>query len=110
MATSNPVRTYILTGSVAAITATGAWYGAGLKTRQEHSQVGRLFSLLLHKQGADGRRQERKVAMQASPAERIDQMETAKARLLSQRAELQAKIDRLTTEKRPSATSEDTNV
>lgn len=32
-------RNIILTGAVAAITATGAWYGAGLKTRQEISQV-----------------------------------------------------------------------
>lgn len=28
-----------MTGSFAAITATGAWYGAGLKTRQEMAQV-----------------------------------------------------------------------
>lgn len=28
-------RTVILTGSVAAVTATGAWYGAGLKTSQD---------------------------------------------------------------------------
>ena len=38
MASSKP-RVYILTGAVAAITATGAWYGAGLKTRQEFKQV-----------------------------------------------------------------------
>lgn len=35
----NPFRIYILTASVAAITATGAWYGAGLKTRQEFRRV-----------------------------------------------------------------------
>ncbi|KAI6788772.1 hypothetical protein KC325_g8994 [Hortaea werneckii] len=61
MASSNPVRTWILTGSVAAITATGAWYGAGLKTRQEYNQ-------------------ERGVRLQATPAERIEQMEIAKTR------------------------------
>lgn len=39
MATPNRVRIFALTGGVAAITATGAWYGAGLKTRQEFKQV-----------------------------------------------------------------------
>lgn len=38
MASAKP-RVYILTGAVAAITATGAWYGAGLKTRHEFKQV-----------------------------------------------------------------------
>jgi len=33
------IRRWIMTGSVAAITATGAWYGAGLKTQQEYRQV-----------------------------------------------------------------------
>lgn len=33
------VRRFVMTGSVAAITATGAWYGAGLKTQQEFKQV-----------------------------------------------------------------------
>ncbi|KAK5129070.1 hypothetical protein LTR85_000403 [Meristemomyces frigidus] len=74
---SNKFRTYVLTGSVAAITATGAWYGAGVKTRREYTQV-------------------RNTALEATPAERIQQMETAKARLLTQRSELQAKINRLT--------------
>lgn len=37
-------RTIILTASVAAITATGAWYGAGLKTQQEYHQVSRPSS------------------------------------------------------------------
>ncbi|EMC94554.1 hypothetical protein BAUCODRAFT_551842 [Baudoinia panamericana UAMH 10762] len=71
---SSKVRTYILTGCVAAITATGAWYGAGLKTRQEHGQK----------------------IVTASTAERIEQMELAKARLLRHRAELRTKIDKLT--------------
>lgn len=39
MAAPNRVRIFALTGGVAAITATGAWYGAGLKTRQEFKQV-----------------------------------------------------------------------
>ena len=33
------VRRVILTASVAAITATGAWYGAGLKVTQERKKV-----------------------------------------------------------------------
>jgi hypothetical protein len=33
------VRRIVLTGSIAAITATGTWYGAGLKTQQERNQV-----------------------------------------------------------------------
>ncbi|CAK1354634.1 uncharacterized protein RHO25_001583 [Cercospora beticola] len=36
---ANKARIYALTGSVAAITATGAWYGAGLNMRQEYKQV-----------------------------------------------------------------------
>lgn len=36
------------------------------------------------------------MALEATPAERMQHMETAKARLLTQRSELQAKIDRLT--------------
>lgn len=38
----NKARLYALTGAVAAITATGTWYGAGLKTRQEIKQVDSL--------------------------------------------------------------------
>ncbi|KAK5718213.1 hypothetical protein LTR17_015786 [Elasticomyces elasticus] len=75
-ASANPLRTYVITGAVAAITATGAWYGAGLKAQQEYKQ-------------------EVKAVMEAPLADRIEQMEMTKARLLAQRAELQAKIDRL---------------
>ncbi|TKA78000.1 hypothetical protein B0A55_03830 [Friedmanniomyces simplex] len=75
-APANPLRTYVITGAVAAITATGAWYGAGLKARQEYKQ-------------------EVKAVLELSPVDRIEQMELAKARLLRQRAELQTKIDRL---------------
>ncbi|TKA27581.1 hypothetical protein B0A50_04413 [Salinomyces thailandicus] len=87
MAPTNSIRTYVLTASVAAITATGAWYGAGLKTRQEYKQ-------------------ERNVLQQLSHAQRLEQMEASKARLLTQRAELQNKIARLTAK---DGTSSDTN-
>lgn len=36
---SGKIRRIVLTGAVAAITATGTWYGAGLKTQQERNQV-----------------------------------------------------------------------
>ncbi|KXL50394.1 hypothetical protein M433DRAFT_2097 [Acidomyces richmondensis BFW] len=72
----NPFRIYILTASVAAITATGAWYGAGLKTRQEF-------------------RRDRRTILETSPAKRIEEMEAFKALLLQRKAELQAKIDHL---------------
>lgn len=38
-AAANKFRVWIFTGAFAAITATGAWYGAGLKTQQEYKQV-----------------------------------------------------------------------
>ena len=37
------VRRVVLTASIAAITATGAWYGAGLKMKQEVKKVVTLF-------------------------------------------------------------------
>ncbi|KAH9845742.1 hypothetical protein Tdes44962_MAKER01173 [Teratosphaeria destructans] len=77
-------RTIALTLSVAAITATGAWYGAGLKMRQEYKQ-------------------ERYTVLQATPAQRIEQMEIAKGRLLEQKRELQAKIERLEGKSRTAA-------
>jgi hypothetical protein len=39
MTSTNKFRTYALTGAVAGITATGAWYGAGLNIRREVQQV-----------------------------------------------------------------------
>jgi hypothetical protein len=39
------IRRIVLTGSIAAITATGTWYGAGLKTQQERNQVKHDFFL-----------------------------------------------------------------
>ncbi|RFU30663.1 hypothetical protein B7463_g5677, partial [Scytalidium lignicola] len=40
MATSQQtIRRWVMTGSVAAITATGVWYGAGLKMQQEAKQA-----------------------------------------------------------------------
>ncbi|KFY74931.1 hypothetical protein V499_05058 [Pseudogymnoascus sp. VKM F-103] len=33
------IRRVVMTGSVAAITATGAWYGAGLKTQKQATEA-----------------------------------------------------------------------
>ena len=33
------IRRFVLTGAVTAITAVGAWYGAGLKTQQDMKKV-----------------------------------------------------------------------
>ncbi|KAF2212442.1 hypothetical protein CERZMDRAFT_17396, partial [Cercospora zeae-maydis SCOH1-5] len=69
-------RIYALTGSVAAITATGAWYGAGLNMRQEYKQ-------------------EIQKASEATPTEKLAQLETMRAQLQRTKDELQAKIDKL---------------
>ena len=42
---TSSVRRVVLTGAVAAITATGTWYGAGLKTQQERNQVSGIASV-----------------------------------------------------------------
>lgn len=41
------IQRMVWTGAIAAVTATGAWYGAGLKTRQEIEQVRFPFSFVL---------------------------------------------------------------
>jgi len=42
------IRRWVLTGSFAAITATGALYGAGLKSSQEYKEVGTIVMLVGH--------------------------------------------------------------
>ncbi|KAK3057246.1 hypothetical protein LTR09_002285 [Extremus antarcticus] len=79
--TPQALRRYIWTGAITAITATGALYGAGLKTRQEHKH-------------------EKAVALESSPAEKLEQLEAAKVKLLRQKADLQSKLDRLATKAR----------
>lgn len=41
------MRRIIMTVSVAAITATGAWYGAGLKIKQDAQKVGKIVLFVL---------------------------------------------------------------
>ena len=50
MSVPNKTRTVVLTCSVAAITVTGTYYGAGLKTRQENKRVG-LLAMIEHFNG-----------------------------------------------------------
>lgn len=73
MAQQQKIRRFVMTGAVFAITATGVWYGAGLKTQQEFKK-------------------EKKILLEASPEERIAQLESAKARLMSKKLEMERKI------------------
>jgi len=56
---SNPstakIRRIVLTGSIAAITATGAWYGAGLKVQQERNEVGKNLVFSSPRFGTDSK-------------------------------------------------------
>ncbi|KAF5853851.1 hypothetical protein GGP41_006623 [Bipolaris sorokiniana] len=69
MATLQTVRRWIMTGAVAAITITGTIYGAGLKGQQEIKQI-----------------------LQATPEERIAQLEVTRADLVLKKNEMERKI------------------
>ncbi|GAB7352569.1 hypothetical protein MBLNU459_g2953t1 [Dothideomycetes sp. NU459] len=84
------VRRWVLTGSVAAVTATGAWYGAGLKTKQEYKQV----------------KQKR---LEATPAEQIEQLETMRIDIVRKKNALEKKIRELATKKEKQAQSKTTS-
>ncbi|KAF1916756.1 hypothetical protein BDU57DRAFT_448017 [Ampelomyces quisqualis] len=73
--TRQTVRRWILTGSVAAVTVAGTLYGATLKEDVE-----------VHKQ--------RKRIQQASPAERIEQLEFARRDLVAKKMDMELKIAR----------------
>lgn len=73
---SQQTRRIVWTGSIAAITATGAWYGAGLKIKSEH------------KQEVQRRRE-------ASPTEKIAQLEESRGALVAKRLGLEKKIHEL---------------
>ena len=94
------VRRIVLTGSIAAITATGTWYGAGLKTQQERNQVSsnafyQLFELTLIIS------QDKQATLEAAATDQLAQMEALRGQLVHRRDELQAKIDQLTTKTVP---------
>ncbi|KAL1311251.1 hypothetical protein AAFC00_001440 [Neodothiora populina] len=76
--TTQAVRRWVMTGSVAAITMTGAWYGAGLKTQHEFKQ-------------------EVQARKEASAAERIAQLEVSRTELARKRIAIQKKLDELAT-------------
>lgn len=90
---TNKVRIYALTGAVAAITATGAWYGAGLNMRQEYSRVHGPPALpltsYLHLL------QERTKAYEATTEEKLAQLQAMRTQLVRTKEELQIKIDKL---------------
>ena len=94
------VRRIVLTGAVAAITATGTWYGAGLKTQQERKQVSDIafdkrcqHILMINK--------DNKATLEAAATDQLAQMEALRSQLVHRRDELQAKIDQLTTKTVP---------
>ncbi|KAI9838981.1 MAG: hypothetical protein M1819_004189 [Sarea resinae] len=90
-------RVVILTASIAAITATGAWYGAGLKTQQEYKQVSSPFPIrdFLCASPLISCFQERKARIEATPEEKMARLEDAKAGLMSKRIGLVRKIEQL---------------
>ncbi|KAH7090350.1 hypothetical protein FB567DRAFT_589750 [Paraphoma chrysanthemicola] len=73
MATPQAVRRYIMTGAVAAVTITGTIYGATLKSEQDVKQ-------------------EKKRILEATPEERIEQLELARRDLVAKKTEMERKI------------------
>ncbi|KAF2458382.1 hypothetical protein BDY21DRAFT_342357 [Lineolata rhizophorae] len=72
-ATQQKLRRIVLTVGVAAISITGAYYGAGLKVQQDHKK-------------------ERKRILELSYEERIAQMETSREKLVRRKDELEKKV------------------
>ncbi|KAE8448763.1 hypothetical protein EG329_008979 [Mollisiaceae sp. DMI_Dod_QoI] len=70
------IRRIILTCSIAAVTATGAWYGAGLKTKSEIEE-------------------KVKKRREATPAEKIVVLEEQRGALIAKRLGLEKKIQQL---------------
>jgi hypothetical protein len=100
MVSPQVVRRWIVTGSVVAITATGAVYGAQLKGAQELKKVcsfSRARHLTLCVRGlllllADNALQEKKRVLEATPEEMISQLETVRAEWVVKRNEIERKI------------------
>ncbi|KXJ90589.1 hypothetical protein Micbo1qcDRAFT_205415 [Microdochium bolleyi] len=70
------LKRIIWTGAFAAVTIVGAIYGAGLKTQQEYKT-------------------EKTKIIEATPEERIAQLEARRSTLVSQRIPIQRKLDSL---------------
>ncbi|CAA9960250.1 hypothetical protein CFE70_003694 [Pyrenophora teres f. teres 0-1] len=73
MSIHQTVRRWIMTGAVAAITVTGTIYGADLKGYQEAKQQKRQL-------------------LEATPEERIAQLEATRAELVLKKTEMERKI------------------
>ncbi|KAF1943182.1 hypothetical protein EJ02DRAFT_421598 [Clathrospora elynae] len=73
MTTQQAVRRWIMTGAVAAVTITGTYYGAGLKGEHEVKQQKKQF-------------------LEATPEERVAQLEVARAGLVLKKNEMERKI------------------
>lgn len=123
MATLQTVRRWIMTGAVAAITITGTIYGAGLKGQQELKQVcqpyryfkktsferalclWRLFGLLslvffFQQALILTILQQKRQVLQATPEERIAQLEVTRAELVLKKNEMERKIAMVAEKKR----------
>ncbi|KAF2873272.1 hypothetical protein BDV95DRAFT_490267 [Massariosphaeria phaeospora] len=81
MPTPQTVRRWILTGAVTAITMTGTIYGAGLKSRQESHQ-------------------EHKQILEATPEQRIAQLEAVRTELVRSKTEIERKMAQQTAHRR----------
>ncbi|KAF2830050.1 hypothetical protein CC86DRAFT_285279 [Ophiobolus disseminans] len=73
MTTHQAVRRWIMTGAVAAVTMTGTFYGATLKSDQDVQK-------------------QKKAVLLATPEERIAQLEVARQNLVSKKFEMERKI------------------
>lgn len=95
---SQQTRRIVWTGSIAAITATGAWYGAGLKIKSEHKQVrSSPFTPphILSTHSNETLIQEIQRRREAAPAEKIAQLEESRGALVAKRIGLEKKIHEL---------------
>lgn len=113
MSQQQKVRRLVLTGAVTAITVAGAWYGAGLKTQHVMKKVSLLFLVvslyLLSSQthafspqlqptfsiNVRSEIQEIKSRREATPAEKIAQLEEMRGALVAKRIGLERKIQGL---------------
>ncbi|KAF2272894.1 uncharacterized protein EI97DRAFT_384696 [Westerdykella ornata] len=73
MVSPQAVRRWVITGAVTAITVTGSIYGATLRSDQQAHEV-------------------KKRVLQATPEERIAQLEVARSELVSRKNELERKL------------------
>ncbi|RDW80231.1 hypothetical protein BP6252_04869 [Coleophoma cylindrospora] len=76
MSRQQTIRRVVWTGAIASTTAVGAWYGAGLKTQQEIKT-------------------EIKKRHEATPAEKIAQLEESRGALVAKRLGLERKIEEI---------------